>query len=184
MLMMPRRFAFILVACVTLLTQGYVLLTWHTFWELYPGADSILHALWGMSIFLFLLDVGRWRVRDAMLGVIVLQMWWEAGEIIGNKLVPWDHEDNFFWDGAKDTLMNIAGAAVGMFAMLLRPGKTNLRRPWFSRALVVNVLRSVPVLVPGRGVRQDRAQTPSTSLGSRLRHSLRYCASRFAPVTH
>jgi hypothetical protein len=92
---------------------------WHTLWG---HMDSAMHFWWGWNIFLGLVLFLRWTPYDALLGVFVWQMLWEAVEIVGDRFVPQIASmlDPFYFDGIKDTVFDIAGGACawGTLALL------------------------------------------------------------------
>lgn len=80
----------------------------------YPWIDNPMHFLWGANVFWISLLIFRCRPRWAAVLVFVWQVVWETGEIIGDKLIaqPAYMLDSLWPDGAKDTAMDLAGAAA------------------------------------------------------------------------
>ena len=91
------------------------LLGYENGFALWPAVDNVMHFFWGVNFFFFFVLVLRWRPLGALLGVYAWQMAWEAGEMIGDLLVsqPSFMFDHFFFDGIKDTFVDVAGALLG-----------------------------------------------------------------------
>ncbi|HIH23762.1 TPA: hypothetical protein HA251_01900 [Candidatus Woesearchaeota archaeon] len=84
---------------------------------IWPSVDNIMHLFWGLNIFLFFVLVLRWKPIEGVLGVYTWQMGWEFTEMVGDvvQAQPVHMLDHFFFDGIKDTFVDIAGALLGWF---------------------------------------------------------------------
>lgn len=80
----------------------------------YPWIDNPMHFLWGANVFWICLWLFRCRPGKALLLVLVWQILWEAGEMIGDRMIaqPAYMIDNLWPDGVQDTLMDLLGAAL------------------------------------------------------------------------
>jgi hypothetical protein len=98
--------AFSIVLEVAVRTQGW--------FGTHPWVDIPMHFFWGANVFWICLWLFRCRPKMALLGVLAWQMVWEVGEMIGDKLIAQpDYMIDGLWpDGAKDTVMDLLGAAV------------------------------------------------------------------------
>ena len=100
-------------------------------WNAIPFCDKIMHFFWGLNIFMFLATRLRWSAKDAVFGVLAWQVIWEFSEMIGDKILTGqpDHMlDHFFYDGIKDTLMNLAGAFLGLVVIRNKSHACGMRR--------------------------------------------------------
>lgn len=84
---------------------------------IWPDVDNIMHFFWGLNIFLFFVLVLRWKPIEGILGVYAWQMGWEFTEMVGDvvQAQPVHMLDHFFFDGIKDTFVDLAGALLGWF---------------------------------------------------------------------
>lgn len=139
----------ILLACT--LTFSVVLefcvryLDWWSY--LWGHMDSFMHFWWGFNIFLALVVLLRWRPADALIGVFVFQMGWEAIEIAGDQLIPQVLAmlDPFYYDGVKDTIVDLMGGLVAWQVLILMKAKFAVKpsslRQWMDAY--------VKVVIPG-----------------------------------
>lgn len=115
--------------------------------------DNVMHLFWGLNIFLFLVLFLRLKPWEALLGVYAWQMCWEAGEMIGDRFLgqPGYMLDHFFLDGIKDTIVDLAGGALGW--MLLSKTKEKFRgaraHAWLARLLLTHLWLMLPLLPIG-----------------------------------
>lgn len=94
-------------------------------WGWFDGRmDSVMHFFWGLNIFLLLVIWLRWKPASALYGVFAFQMVWELVEIVGDSVViqTLDMMDIFWWDGIKDTIVDLLGGALGWLLLLWLPG--------------------------------------------------------------
>jgi hypothetical protein len=87
------------------------------FFGVWPPIDNVMHFLWGLTFFLLF---SRYMTRlQAIYCVFFWQMGWELIEMLGDQLVsqPAHMLDLFFFDGIKDTFVDLAGAVVGFFLL-------------------------------------------------------------------
>jgi hypothetical protein len=85
-------------------------------WSLFNGTmDSVMHFFWGLNVFFIFILFFKWTPLDALLGVFVWQMAWEAVEMIGDQIIVQTAAmlDHFFFDGIKDTIVDLAGGLLG-----------------------------------------------------------------------
>jgi len=110
--------------------------------------DSVMHFFWGLNIFLLSIVWLRWKPASAFYGVFAFQMGWELVEIIGDSVILQSHEmmDIFWWDGIKDTIVDLLGAALGWFIIARIPqGLDGLKETRHAAGL-----RKLPwVMLPG-----------------------------------
>jgi hypothetical protein len=113
------KWLFYSVLAATLILQIYVLFNKHTFFS-WPYGDEVMHLVWGAVMFLFLVIFLRWKPYDALLGVVAWQILWEGGEMIDDKVFgdTGIYIDYLFFDGIKDTLVNLAGGIIGWLLWL------------------------------------------------------------------
>jgi hypothetical protein len=111
----------IFVAVALVIFQAYVLLNHSAYWTDHPERDIPLHFMWGLIVFLFVVDILDWRVRDALLAVLVVAFMFEACEMTSEKLTrgPDDFYDHFYWDGFTDNIVNFIGGLAGSLLLFL-----------------------------------------------------------------
>lgn len=120
------------------------------FFGIWPPIDNIMHFMWGLNIFLILLVWLKWKPLDSLLGVFMWQMMWESVEIIGDivQAQPQHMFDHFFFDGIKDTIVDIAGGAFGWLIMKSFPDAINNSKPLTEgRAYMVTYAYGVVPLI-------------------------------------
>lgn len=124
--------------------QGAVLLYGSNGFLLWPWIDNIMHFAWGVNIFLIFFVLFKWEPLDALLAVFVWQMLWESIEIIGDRVIPQPDWmlDHFFFDGIKDTVMNLAGAFAAWWLLAWKKRDKHPRRfrGWMRRYLTTTLL--------------------------------------------
>ena len=124
--------------------KGAVMLYGANGFALWPWIDNVMHFFWGLNIFLALLFIFKWEPLDALLGLFVWQMVWESIEIIGDHLAPQPAYmfDHFFFDGIKDTILDIAGGFVGwlIFAWKKKDNHPKRFRGWMKKYFVATVI--------------------------------------------
>lgn len=84
-------------------------------WNISPYTDSVMHFFWGVNIFFALVIFFKWDLKSALLGIFVWQMFWEALEMVGDVVTaqPGYMLDHFFFDGIKDTIVDVLGGVCG-----------------------------------------------------------------------
>ena len=84
----------------------------------YPYVDNLMHFGWGAVIALTIIVFWRNSVKTVLITVFLWQMFWEAGEMIMDRINqdPPHMRDIFYPDGMIDTVLDLAGAA---FVLLL-----------------------------------------------------------------
>lgn len=121
-------------------------------WNTIPFCDKIMHFFWGLNIFMFLAIRLRWSAKDALFGVLAWQVIWEFSEMIGDKIITSQPDymlDHFFYDGIKDTLMNLAGAFLGLVIIKNKSQTYRLRRVYPNGS--ITVLASCVIATSGMG---------------------------------
>ncbi len=122
------------------------------FFAVWGPIDNVMHFLWGLNIALMLMVWTRWSGRDAVLGVFAFQWLWEALEIGGDIFLsqPVHMLDHFWWDGLKDTGVDVLGALTAIGLLVLLPGGLDgLRETRHRRWLERFSLAMVPMIVVG-----------------------------------
>ncbi len=112
-----------------------------------------MHFFWGVNLLLALVLFLRMTPLEGLLGVYGWQMIWALCEMLGDILFkqPAYMLDHFFFDGIKDTLMDVAGALLAWF--LLSRTKERFagtkKHPRFARFLAAHLALMLPLLPVG-----------------------------------
>lgn len=111
-------FSILLEIYVRWIAKPSVFISW-------PPIDNIMHFFWGVNVFLIALIFLKWEPLDSLLAVFVWQMGWETAEMIGDRLFSQVAAmlDHFYFDGIKDTLVDLGG---GMFGWIILKTMGNL----------------------------------------------------------
>jgi hypothetical protein len=145
-----RRLLFCSALVLTCAFQIYVLTHHESYWSTYQHGDDYLHLAWGVTIFLGLIDVAKWSVTDALLGSLVWQLYWEASEHIAERLTHHTHLDHFFFDGLKDTVVNLVGALTALCVLLCIPNsRSDLQKKRWRKTMILFLLYAIPVVIIG-----------------------------------
>jgi hypothetical protein len=110
-------FLFLFISGALELFVRYIspLLYGQDFFGVWGPIDNVMHFLWGLTFFLLF---SQYMTRiQAIYCVFFWQMGWELIEMLGDQLIlqPVHMLDLFFFDGIKDTFVDLAGAVVGYF---------------------------------------------------------------------
>lgn len=125
----------------------------HNWWSGFGGhMDSVMHLFWGLNIFLIAIVWFRWKPLTALHGVFAFQMLWELAEIIGDIVIPQSSYmmDLFWWDGIKDTIVDMLGAILAWWVLARIPGGLDgLRETRYAGMLQRLPLAMIPGVVLG-----------------------------------
>lgn len=136
---------------------------------IWPPVDNVMHFFWGLNIFVFLVLYLRFTPVDALLGVYAWQMAWELMEMVGDIMLrqPGYMLDHFFFDGIKDTLVDLAGGALGWLLLSRSKGAKHSEevgrmreRRVFRRLAIAHLWLMLPVLPIGTYLRLSTGESP------------------------
>jgi len=149
--MKPRTILFTCTLVLSLALEYYVRAynNWH---QLGNHMDSVMHFFWGLNIFLAFVVLLRWKPASALYGVFAVQMNWELLEMIGDYVIiqPDNMLDIFWWDGVKDTVLDLLGGVFGWFLLKSLPGGLQgLRETKWKSALRLYPALMAPGIVIG-----------------------------------
>jgi|GEM_PF-1610664 len=115
--------------------------------------DNIMHFFWGVNIFLFLVLFRKWTPKEGILGIFGWQMVWEVIEMVGDIVTqqPVHMADHLFFDGTKDTIVDLAGGLLGWWIITkTREGVSGTtEHRWASRYLTTLVWLVLPLVPVG-----------------------------------
>jgi hypothetical protein len=116
-----------------------------------PYIDNVMHFFWGLNFFFAAIIFFKLEVFDALIVVFLWQMIWESVEMIGDVVLaqPVHMLDHFFFDGIKDTIVDIAGALLGWLMIRLLEMKGVKKYPVFRRFGIVYSFAIVGLAIIG-----------------------------------
>lgn len=136
----------------------------NNWWQWFGGhMDSVMHLFWGLNVFLMLVVWLRWKPVSALYGVFAMQMGWELIEMVGDIVWPQPGSmlDIFWWDGIKDTIVNMAGGLAGWVLVAnLRDGLAGLKESSYARSLRVLPWLMLPGIIIGGAVWAATGSSP------------------------